>query len=171
MGHLEIVDLKDEPIFEALSYCWGDRTDVCEITVDQHKVCVTRNLYRALQRLRYETISRQVWADAICINQEDDVEKAHQVNLMRDIFTRASGTTLFIGDYQDDATPSTPFSTEVEPESQAGVENAIALIRKLADNQHIFYLDFNSDASSLPDKSFRVLYRATECIRSLVTQP
>ncbi|KAL2674219.1 hypothetical protein Neosp_012669 [[Neocosmospora] mangrovei] len=171
VGHLEIVDLKDEPIFEALSYCWGDRTDVCEITVDDHKVCVTRNLYRALQRLRYETVPRQVWADAICINQEDDVEKAHQVNLMRDIFTRASGTTLFVGDYQDDATPSTPFSAEVEPETQAGVENAIALIRKLADDHHIFYLDFNTDASSLPDKSFQVWYKATECILSFVTQP
>ncbi|KAI8712284.1 HET domain-containing protein [Fusarium sp. LHS14.1] len=171
VGHLGIVDLKDEPIFEALSYCWGDRTDVCEITVDDHKVCVTRNLHRALQRLRHEAVPRQVWADAICINQEDVVEKAHQVNLMRDIFTRASGTTLFVGDYQDDATPSTPFSTEVEPESQAGVENAIALIRKLADDHHIFYLDFNTDASSLPDKSFQVLYKATECIRSFVTQP
>ncbi|WAO95425.1 HET domain-containing protein [Fusarium falciforme] len=171
VGHLEIVDLKDEPIFEALSYCWGDRTDVCEITVDEHKVCVTRNLYGALQRLRYETVTRQVWADAICINQEDDVEKAHQVNLMKDIFTRASGTTLFIGDYRDDATSSTPFSTEVEPETQAGVENAISLIRKLADDCHIFYLDFNTDASSLPDNSFQAWYKATESIRSLVTQP
>ncbi|RSL87188.1 hypothetical protein CEP51_002360 [Fusarium floridanum] len=171
VGHLEIVDLKDEPIFEALSYCWGDRTDVCEITVDDHRVCVTRNLYRALQRLRYETVSRQIWADAICINQEDDEEKAHQVNMMRDIFTRASMTTLFIGDYEDDTTPSTPFSTDAEPGSQAGVENAIALIRKLADDHHIFYLDFKTDSDSLPDKSFQVWYKATECIRSLVTQP
>ncbi|KAJ4328982.1 hypothetical protein N0V84_000553 [Fusarium piperis] len=171
VGHLEIVDLKDEPIFEALSYCWGDRTDVCEITVDDHKVCVTRNLYRALQRLRYETVARQIWADAICINQEDDVEKAHQVNLMSDIFTRASGTTLFIGDYEDNAAASKSFSSDVAPESQAGVENAIALIRKLADDGHIFYLDFNTDANSLPPKSSQVWYKATECLRSLVTQP
>ncbi|RSL51264.1 hypothetical protein CEP53_008515 [Fusarium sp. AF-6] len=171
VGHLEIVDLKDEPIFEALSYCWGDRTDVCEITVDGHLFCVTRNLYRALQRLRYETVPRRIWADAICINQEDDEEKAHQVNMMRDIFTRASTTTLFISDYEDDAINPTLFNTDVEPGSQAGVENAIALICKLADDHHIFYHDFKTDTYSLPDKSFQVWYKATECIRSLVTQP
>ncbi|KAM0425788.1 hypothetical protein ACHAPT_009038 [Fusarium lateritium] len=169
--HLETVDLKDEPIFEAVSYCWGDRIDVCDIVIDDHTFCVTRNLHAALQRLRYETAPRQVWADAVCINQRDDVEKAHQVNLMRDIFTRASGTTLFIGDYQDDATPHTAFDVGVVPDTQAGVEDAIALIHKLAEDHHIFYLDFEREANSLPRNSFQVWYKATECLRSLVTQP
>ncbi|RMJ09532.1 hypothetical protein CDV36_010872 [Fusarium kuroshium] len=91
--------------------------------------------------------------------------------MMRDIFTRASTTTLFIGEYEDDATTPTPYSTDVEPGSQAGDENAIALIRKLADDHHVFYLDFKTDTDSLPDKSFQVWYKATECIRSLITQP
>ncbi|WYZ35143.1 hypothetical protein EsH8_I_001419 [Colletotrichum jinshuiense] len=37
------------------------------------------------------------WADAICINQGDDIEKAHQVNLMGVIYDRATEVVVWLG--------------------------------------------------------------------------
>jgi Heterokaryon incompatibility protein (HET) len=39
-----------------------------------------------------------LWADAICINQSDDIEKAHQVPLMRDIYGTAKEVSVHLGE-------------------------------------------------------------------------
>lgn len=36
---------------------------------------VTPNLFAALQRLRHNADVLEIWVDAICINQDDDLEK------------------------------------------------------------------------------------------------
>ncbi|KAF5010254.1 hypothetical protein FDECE_3572 [Fusarium decemcellulare] len=168
---LATVELGDDPEFEALSYCWGDKHDVRHIIVNGHPWTITKNLHSALQRLRFEDRHRRIWADAICINQTDDIEKSHQVNLMKDIFTRATGTTLFIGDYQDDSEQNLPSEESPLPESRAGVETAFDLIRKLAADHHIFYLDSTRETTSLPSKSFETMYSTTLCLKSIVEQP
>jgi len=38
---------------------------------DSYLLPVTRNLEEALQHLRYVTLPRTLWIDAICVNQED----------------------------------------------------------------------------------------------------
>ena len=83
---LEIVKLDDAPPFEALSYCWGDISYTREIVVSSTTFAVTRNLYAALSELRYPNKSRLVWIDAICVNQQDTVERSQQVQLMHDIY-------------------------------------------------------------------------------------
>jgi len=40
---------------------------------------------------------RTLWVDAICINQNDVVERGHQVRLMRDIFSRAKRVVVWLG--------------------------------------------------------------------------
>ena len=47
----------------------------------------TQNLYQALKHLRSEFRSRIFWIDAICVNQEDLVERSKQVQRMSDIYT------------------------------------------------------------------------------------
>jgi hypothetical protein len=44
-----------------------------------------------------ETGSKMVWADAICINQEDVIERNHQVQLMKEIYTKASKVVVWLG--------------------------------------------------------------------------
>jgi hypothetical protein len=44
-----------------------------------------------------------LWVDAICINQEDDVEKSSQVILMRDIYQAAEETLVWLGEAADDS--------------------------------------------------------------------
>jgi hypothetical protein len=89
--------------YEALSYVWGSSEDEREILlmdqdcVGHHFFPVTRNLEEALRLLRSETRNRAFWIDAICINQEDDVERSAQVSMMREIYSNAFHTMVYFG--------------------------------------------------------------------------
>jgi hypothetical protein len=47
--------------------------------------------------MRFKDSVRLLWADALCINQEDLLERAHQVNIMKNIFQRASRVLIWLG--------------------------------------------------------------------------
>ncbi|CAG8957910.1 hypothetical protein HYFRA_00000251 [Hymenoscyphus fraxineus] len=81
--------------FLALSYVWGGGMD--QLVVDGQIVHVTHNLYEALRNIRDETRPMKIWADALCINQDDDHEKSIQVPLMGRIYSAASHTIIFLG--------------------------------------------------------------------------
>jgi hypothetical protein len=59
---------------------------------------VTRNLHAPLRRLRLESETRRVWVNALCINQDDPVEKSEQVQMMRDVCQQASRTLVWLGE-------------------------------------------------------------------------
>jgi hypothetical protein len=44
-----------------------------------------------------------LWVDAICINQEDVLERNHQVQMMRDIYSSADSVAAWLGPNMDDA--------------------------------------------------------------------
>jgi hypothetical protein len=87
----------DGESYEPLSYCWGDAKNKVSITVDDCSVDVTRNLHAALDRLRLTDKKRRMWVDAICINQDDDIEKTNQVQMMREIYSCGKETLLWLG--------------------------------------------------------------------------
>jgi hypothetical protein len=71
---------KTEASYAAISYTWGGPRLIYPIYVDDDThVLVTQNLDRALRRLRYSNYMRILWADAICINQNDHKEKEIQI--------------------------------------------------------------------------------------------
>lgn len=58
---------------------------------------VTENVFRALKRLRNgKGRQRLLWIDAVCINQNDQVEKSIQVSMMEDIFARAQRVNTWL---------------------------------------------------------------------------
>jgi Heterokaryon incompatibility protein (HET) len=83
--------------YTAISYVWGDSTETLEIIVDYKAMDITINLYDALWALRYPKMARFVWADAICINQQDNTEKGHQVKRMGEIFKNAMKVLVWLG--------------------------------------------------------------------------
>jgi hypothetical protein len=89
---LATVYLDDPPEFVALSYCWSDTLSPNNITIDDYEVSVGASLELALRYMRRVDVDVLVWVDAICINQQDDVEKSVQVAMMNEIY--ASGTVL-----------------------------------------------------------------------------
>jgi hypothetical protein len=86
--------------FEAISYVWGSDIKDHEIACKGHTIPITINLWTVLRHLRRET-ARVLWADSICIKQEDTGEKSHQVAMMGQIYRSASQVLIFLG--ADDA--------------------------------------------------------------------
>ncbi|CAG8040268.1 unnamed protein product [Penicillium salamii] len=80
--------------YEALSYSWGTDATLPTIMCNGARMNVSRNLKRALKDLRYADRPRVLWADAICINQSDLIEKENQVNQMGDIYRHAKRTII-----------------------------------------------------------------------------
>ncbi|KAI0814575.1 heterokaryon incompatibility protein-domain-containing protein [Xylaria sp. FL0064] len=99
---LDTVSLLDNPGFEALSYTWGEPRPTRKIFINGQRRRVGENLEFALSHLRYDDRPRTLWADAICINQEDISERNSQVQLMGTIYSRASGVLAWLGpEYND----------------------------------------------------------------------
>jgi len=88
--------------YEALSYTWGT-SDGQSIQVNGTDVPVTENLHIALHHFREETSEVLLWVDALCINQEDYVEKSQQLHLMRDIYAYAKRTRVWLGPADDNS--------------------------------------------------------------------
>jgi hypothetical protein len=97
-----VISLDDGTKFEALSYVWGDMNDRMPIQVEGQEVTVTRNLYQALKSLRYEERKRVVWADGLCINQDDKIERGSQVKLMGDLYSQADCVVCYLGESSED---------------------------------------------------------------------
>ncbi|KAH8811275.1 heterokaryon incompatibility protein-domain-containing protein [Xylogone sp. PMI_703] len=92
------VSLGLPPSYVALSYCWGDPNRRADIIVDGQKVSVTVSLETALRRFRRDG-HNTVWADALCINQQDSVEKSLQIRNMAAIYRRASSVQSWLGSW------------------------------------------------------------------------
>ena len=89
--------------YEAVSYTWGEPklTFPVHVEDDSTHVMVTENLDRALRRLRRRDRDRDLWADAVCINQSDNKEKETQIPLMLEIFSGAKKVLAWLDPGQD----------------------------------------------------------------------
>lgn len=83
--------------YEALSYAWGDTALTHEIFIEGRRLGVTHSVDTALRHLRYPRQERLLWIDAICINQTDDHEKSHQVQVLHRTFSRAKRVLIWLG--------------------------------------------------------------------------
>ena len=84
--------------YDALSYCWGDKTLIRTIEVNGHPgFVVTSNLFAAIRRARDKTLPTVIWVDMICIHQADLSERSQQVSMMREIFEQAQKVLCWLG--------------------------------------------------------------------------
>ena len=103
-GALKVVSLEDQRSYEALSYVWGasNLDPKPSIVIDSESViALTDNLFNALRRLRRRFRTRTLWIDAICINQDDLLERSHQVSFMGEIYRAAIRVCVWLGDAPD----------------------------------------------------------------------
>ncbi|KAH8895496.1 hypothetical protein GQ53DRAFT_641392, partial [Thozetella sp. PMI_491] len=110
--HLSLTScpLDQAPPFMAVSYCWGDAKQMIEIDCNRETLAITASLDYALKRVFNWKPDLVLWADGICINQEDMDERASQVKLMGEIYSRAQSTVAYLGealapDAEDESTP------------------------------------------------------------------
>ena len=99
------VSFKQKPIYEALSYMWGDQSVKTLISVTSKIGPSTKrgtleigdNLWSAIYSLRDPKTPKTFWIDVICINQSDLQEKSYQVPLMTIIYSRAKEVVIWLG--------------------------------------------------------------------------
>lgn len=98
-------DIANVPPYGALSYCWGGMTQDCKMLCNGQVASIGLNLESALKRLRAGfpagKIEEYIWADAICINQQDVEEKTAQILMMQQIYSRANMVYVDLGSLQD----------------------------------------------------------------------
>jgi hypothetical protein len=92
--------------FEAVSYVWGSPDRPMIIWCNGRPLRITHSLFMVLCRLRDPHSPRRLWADGICINQDDVKEKGHQVGFMGKIYQAAQRVLLYAGfDCGEDGEP------------------------------------------------------------------
>ena len=88
--------------YDAMSYVWGNAPASVTVLCNNKPLLITPTVLEMLQCVcQHQTKRRNIWVDAICINQGDDEEKSTQIPLMRDIYSRAATVIVWMG-------PSTP---------------------------------------------------------------
>jgi ankyrin repeat protein len=122
----EIFDAQLDDIisYDALSYTWGDQSNLREIEIYRitsyvHKMVlpVTKNLYAALQRIRSKGEDRVLWIDAICIDQSDTKERGHQVKQMSSIYEKATKVIFWLGESTLEAQMAFDYMGELQKEA------------------------------------------------------
>lgn len=114
--NLETYPLAEAPLYHALSYAWGTRSQSKTIICSDKRLDVTPSLKATLFALRNNPIGAHapedgavtgtappLWVDQICINQDDETERAQQVRIMKNIFQRADMVLISLGEKFDGA--------------------------------------------------------------------
>ena len=87
-SNIETFDLGAAPKYVALSYVWGSQGPKAKILVNHQDFLVGQNLLDFLETFRASVENEHfLWIDQLCIDQDDTLEKNHQVKMMTQIYT------------------------------------------------------------------------------------
>lgn len=127
--------LENPPGYMAISYAWGDTGDTQNVQVDGSSVSVTSSLFGALKALRRKSESVMVWADALCIDQQNRDERTQQVKLMTSIYTQADSVAVWLGPEADDSASGLDLLRDVAEKSSSPelINNLIASRKRRRD--------------------------------------
>jgi hypothetical protein len=85
----------------AVSYVWGkpefSRNLEIRCDGDTSYLKITPNVDTLLRRLRASKKPRYLWIDAVCLDQENEIEKAQQIPLMGCIYEEAKSIFIWLG--------------------------------------------------------------------------
>jgi hypothetical protein len=95
--------LEDPPDYVAISYAWGDGVDTKPLVLQGATIPVSASLYDALKAIRQKKAEALVWVDALCIDQLNKDERATQVRIMGQIYSRAMSVAIWLGPEADDS--------------------------------------------------------------------
>lgn len=104
---IHVNNLRSLPSFFAVSYTWadddGDDRKLAQIFIHNKTFRVTKNCDTVLRRLREWSANVYVWIDAVCIDQDNDMERGHQVKLMPQIYHQARKVFVYVGEHDDES--------------------------------------------------------------------
>lgn len=91
------------PLFEALSYASngafeGQSLPNGHLSLNGHNISIKGNLRDALHRLRRKDRARVLWVDAICLDQNNPLERSEHVAGMAALYNAASQVIIWVGE-------------------------------------------------------------------------
>ncbi|TVY65743.1 Heterokaryon incompatibility protein 6 OR allele [Lachnellula suecica] len=95
---LHTLSQEDNPSYVALSYLWGNENPTRNISVNGEDFPAPLNLYSALEHFCDARRDIHIWVDAVCIDQKNPSEKREQIQLMRDVYSEAAETWVWLGE-------------------------------------------------------------------------
>ncbi|KAK0837455.1 hypothetical protein LTR03_012777 [Friedmanniomyces endolithicus] len=99
-GSLTLCNLDDDGPsvnYVAFSYVWGNPSNRSGIIINGRSIGIPTNLGRALRQIRSQNAAVSLWADAICIDQRNIMERNQQVAIMLDIYGAATSVFAWLG--------------------------------------------------------------------------
>ncbi|KAH4805150.1 hypothetical protein HBH61_163500 [Parastagonospora nodorum] len=112
-------DLSNAPPYYALSYVWGEEPALHPIAINNTITLIRPNLFYALQRIRaLQNVRINLWVDSVSIDQHNDVERSAQVTRMAQIYNKAAGVYIWLG--EEDATSK--IAIELVNKVHAGIQ-------------------------------------------------
>ncbi|RSL68054.1 hypothetical protein CEP54_002941 [Fusarium duplospermum] len=96
-------DINTAPNYHALSYEWGPKSPLQTIHVMGQPTKIRSNLFHFLSRLKARASYDYLWCDSICIDQTNDHERSHQVQLMNRIYRKAQSVLVWLGEARDNS--------------------------------------------------------------------
>ena len=102
---LELTEVKldDEPVYDAISYTWGEDQCLQTIKINGQPYLIRPNIHIFFLELRRQGCTTQLWVDAVSIRQDDATEKGHQVHMIGDIFSRARRVLVWVGGHSSNS--------------------------------------------------------------------
>lgn len=159
----------DRHIYVALSYTWGPMDETRRIVLaHDHRgghaeedgepgtfgrpgmFSCTANLEMALRALRRKDSTMVLWIDALCINQGDLEERARQVGMMADIYSRATQVAIWLG--SDPETEQAVKKAKLLSLFLEEMKKAEDVPKRLQSDQHVLehmVTDFNLEGNAL----------------------
>jgi hypothetical protein len=86
VGHY---DLDVAPPYRCLSYVWGSGERLRTINVEGSAFTIRENLFEFLALHHERLPDGYIWIDQLCVDQTNNSERNHQVQLMAEIYSAA----------------------------------------------------------------------------------
>jgi hypothetical protein len=131
------IDTTPQPLYETISYVCGDPSNKLPIILCGHGVQAMATSEAALRRMRLRDQPRTLWIDSICIDQNNTVERGHQVGMMYQIYSMTFRNLIWFGPCDDSI--SEPIAAIEAIQQEIVIET-----RNYADFQEVLFDEYSS---------------------------
>ncbi|MCJ1398988.1 hypothetical protein MMC11_002190 [Xylographa trunciseda] len=161
---LNKVSLDNCPKYEALSYVWGENTSDRRISVDGHEVFIGISLWDALRYLRDSYRPRELWIDALSIDQANMRERSHQVQQMGLIYKSAACVLAWLGEASDDSDIALETMLALSKDTPF---NRSTILFAPSQNTHAWELQISRRFKALKKLMHRSWWRRIWCVQEI----
>ncbi|KAF4635100.1 hypothetical protein G7Y89_g3001 [Cudoniella acicularis] len=116
-------------------------------------LAVTQNLCDALVHLRYPSKPRVFWIDAICVDQQNLMERSAQVQRMGEVYTLAHRVVVWLGPQDDSSTYAIELLEKLNSQIKVNMRNGTKSNSALSSSD----LRYGSEPLSLSREEYAVL--------------